>query len=98
MAGRNQPNVGPDRLVASESLEGLILEHAEDLGLHGQWHVADLIEKERPARALLKLADAAAVGAGEGATLVSKQLALQQGLGDGRTVQRQERSPRRRPC
>ena len=40
---------------------------------------------------LLELADAAAVGAGEGALLVAEQLALQQVLRDGRAVEGQER-------
>ena len=44
-----------------------------------------------PPSALLELADAPAVGAGEGALLVAEQLALQQRLGDGGAVDRQER-------
>ena len=78
MGGRDQPHVGPDRLVAADALEGLLLEQAQDLGLQGQRHVADLVEEQRAAVALLELADAAAVGAGEGALLVAEQLALQQ--------------------
>ena len=40
---------------------------------------------------LLELADAAAVGAGEGAAFVAEQLALQQRFGDGGAVDGQER-------
>ena len=61
------------------------------LACRGQRHVADLVEEERAAVALLELADAAAVGAGEGALLVAEQLALQQGLRDGGAVEGQER-------
>ena len=80
----DQPHVGLDCLVASDPLERLLLQQAQDLGLQARRHVADLVEEERAAVALLELADAAAVGAGEGALLVPEQLALQQGLGDGR--------------
>ena len=57
----------------------------------GKRHVADLVEKQRAAVALLELADAAAVGAGEGALLVAEQLAFQQVLRDGGAVEGQER-------
>ena len=40
--------------------------------------------------ALLELADAAAIGAGEGALLMPEQFALQQLLRDGRAVEGQE--------
>ena len=70
VGGRDQPHVGPDGLVAPEPLEDLVLEQAQDLGLEGQRHVADLVQEERAAAALLELADAAAVGPGEGALLV----------------------------
>ena len=89
--GRDQAHVGADGLVAADALECLLLEHAQDLGLEGQRHVADLVEEDRAAVALLELADAAAVGAGEGALLVAEQLALEQVLGDGRAVEGQER-------
>src|SRR5437868_6937778 len=88
---RDQPHIGADRLVAADALEGLLLEHAQHLGLGRRWHVADLVEEEGAAVALLELADAAAVGAGEGALLVAEQLALQQVLRDGRAVEGQER-------
>src|SRR5206468_5079144 len=60
------------------------------LGLGGRRHVADLVEEEGAAAALLELADAAAVGAGEGPLLVAEQLALQQVLRDGCAVEGQE--------
>ena len=90
MRGGDQPHVGANRLVAPNSLESLVLEDPEDLGLKGKRHIADLVEKQRPAVALLELADATAVGAGEGALLMAKKLAFQQVLRDGRTVEREE--------
>src|SRR6516165_10840387 len=88
---RDQPHVGADRLVPPDALERLLLEHAQHLGLGGQRHVADLVEEEGAAVALLELTDAAAVGAGEGALLVAEQLALQEALRDGRAVEGQKR-------
>ena len=70
-------------LVAADALEALLLQHAQQLGLRGGRHVADLVEEQRAAVGLLEPADAAAIGAGEGALLVAEQLALQQRLGDG---------------
>ena len=91
MRGRDQPHVGADGLIAADALERLLLEQPEDLGLEGQRHVADLVEKKGSPVALLELADAAPVGSGEGALLVPEQLAFQQILGDGGAIQRQER-------
>ena len=84
MGGRDQPHVGLDRLVAADALERLLLQDAQDLGLQRQRHVADFVEEQGAAVALLELADAAAVGAGEGALLVPEQLALQQVLREWR--------------
>src|SRR5260370_35311762 len=88
--GRNQAHVGPNGPIAADALERLLLKQPQDLSLESGWHVADLIEKESAAVALLKLADAAAVGAGESALLMAEQLALQQIFGDGGAIQRQE--------
>ena len=87
-----------DRLVPADALERLVLQQPQHLGLHGQRHVADFVEEKRAAVALLELADAAAVGPGEGPFLVAEQLALQQVFRDGRTVDRQERRLGPRPC
>jgi hypothetical protein len=47
-------------------------------------HLADLVEEERAAVGLLEAADAAAVGAGEGALLVAEELGLEERLRDRR--------------
>ncbi len=60
-------------------------------GLQWRRHVANLVEEEGAARDLLELADAAAVGPGEGAFLVPEQLRLLQVLRDGGAVDGQER-------
>ena len=85
------PHVGLDRLVAADALESSVLQHAQHFGLGQRRHVADFVEEEGAAVALLELADPLAVGAGEGALLVAEQLAFQQGLGNGGAVDGQER-------
>jgi hypothetical protein len=87
---RDHPHVGSDRLVATDPLERLLLQQPQDLR-PGRRHVADLVEEQRAAVALLELADPTPLGAGEGPPLVAEQLALQRRLGDGGAVDRQER-------
>jgi hypothetical protein len=36
--------IGADPIIAADALECLLLEHAQDLGMRGRRHVADLIE------------------------------------------------------
>jgi hypothetical protein len=45
--GGDQSDVGPDRLVAADALERLLLEQAEDPGLEDRRHVADLVEEDK---------------------------------------------------
>ena len=74
-----------------DALEGAGLQHAQNLGLGGGRHVADLIQEERAVVALLELADALHGRAGEGAALVAEQFAFEQLLGNGGAVDGQER-------
>src|SRR5215472_8771489 len=90
VCGGDQPYIGADRLVAANTLESLLLEHTQHLGLGGRRHVADLVEEQRATRALLELADAAAIGTGERALFVAEQLALQQVFRNGGAVEGQK--------
>ena len=63
VGGGDHPHVRLDRLVAADPLELLLLQHAQHLGLQRRRHVADLVEEQRAAVALLELADPPAVGA-----------------------------------
>ena len=89
--GGDHPHVGGDGLIAADPLELLLLEHAQHLGLQQQRHIANFVEKQRAAVALLEFADAPLIGAGEGAPLVAKQLAFQQRVGNGGAVDGQKR-------
>src|SRR5262249_53223175 len=90
IGGRNHANVGLDDPIAPPPLEALFLQETQDLGLRQGRHVADLVEEERAAVALLELADALAVGPREGASLVAEQLAFQQVFRDGGAIEGQE--------
>ena len=65
-------------LVATDALEGALLQHAQQLDLHGQRHVADFIEEQGAALGQLEAADAAGDRTSEGALLVAEQFAFQQ--------------------
>ena len=84
-------HVDGNRIVASHALEVPLLEHPQELGLHERGEFPDLVEEERAAVRLLEPADAAFVGAGEGALLVPEHFALEERFGDGRAMERNER-------
>ena len=79
-------------LDAADPNEVPLLEHAEQLDLGGQAHLADLIEEQRALGSQLESTQPAGVGPGERPLLVPEQLALQQRLGQGGAVDRDERA------
>src|SRR5207245_7229775 len=88
--------VGLERPSTAEPLKFALLQHAQELRLHGGTHLAHFVEKQRPSGALLQPARPRRHGPGEGALLVPKQLRLEQRLRERRAVQRDER-PLRAP-
>src|SRR5215470_16161387 len=91
IGGGNDADVGVNGLVTSHAFKLLCLQYPQDLRLGERRHIADLIEKERAARTLLKLADAFALCTRKRSSLMAKQLAFQQRFGDSGTVDGQER-------
>ena len=65
MRGHHHAHVHGDRPVAADALHLAFFQHAQQLGLHDQRHVADLVEEERarvpPARTCRCAAPAAPV-------------------------------------
>ena len=74
-------------LRAAQSLEGFLLQSAQQLGLQIQRNVAHLIQKQSPAMRHFKAADLLRQGAGEGSSLVAEQLAFEQPGGNRGAVQ-----------
>ena len=67
-----------------------LLDRAQQLALHRQRQLADLVEKERAAAGGLEEALAVLAGAGEGALAVAEELRLEQRLGNRAAVDRDE--------
>src|SRR5208337_2318916 len=74
----NYADVDFDGLFAAYALDLALLEHPQELGLHRDWHVANLIEEQRAAFGLLEFSEVAACRAGEGAFFVAEEFGLDQ--------------------
>ena len=93
---RQHARVDLDPVGAADRLHRLFLQHAQHLGLRLQAHVADLVEKDRPAVGDLELAAPIGDRAGERAAHVAEQLAFDQLLGNRGAVHFDEGAVRRR--
>src|SRR5439155_9584028 len=89
--GGDDPRIHLDWRVAAHSFECARLQHAQYLSLGRRGHVADFIQKERPAVALLEFPDPLQGRAGKSSALVAEQLAFQKLLWNRGAVNRQER-------
>ena len=74
---REDPDVDAEGRFAADAREFPDLEDVKQLGLKPGVKITDLVEEHRAAVCGLELADLQLVGAGEGATLVAEELALQ---------------------
>ena len=75
---------------AADAIDDAFLDGAQQFGLQAHIHLGDFVEQQGAAGGFLELADAARDGAGEGALFVAEQFALEQVLGDGGAVDRNE--------
>ncbi|MNT37476.1 hypothetical protein D3C72_1736150 [compost metagenome] len=78
VGGRDHAHVDLAHAIAAGALHLAALQHAQQLGLHAQRQLPDLVEKERAAIGDLELAVAVLHGAGERAALVAEELAVGQ--------------------
>src|SRR5712692_1121617 len=78
MRSHEHAHIHGNWFVAANAFDLTFLEHAQQLGLHGQWHVADFIEENRAVFRLLELAEMTVRGSGERALLVAEELGLDQ--------------------
>ena len=79
--GRDEPDVHGDLRGATDPHELPVLQEPKELGLHGERHVADLVQEQRPARGRFDLPEHALAGAGERPAFVAEELALEESLG-----------------
>src|SRR5690606_38715336 len=86
IGGRDDPHVDRRLAVGPDLADGPGLEHAQQVHLHGERHLADLVEEYGAARRVVEQALAVLVGTGECAPQVSEQLALHEVLGHGPAV------------
>ena len=103
IGGRDQAEVDVDRFVAAEAFEASLFEHAQQLGLRHQRHVADFVEEQRAAVGELEAARLAIVRAGEGAFFIAENFRFEQavrerGAVDGLEVLRARAATARESC
>lgn len=91
VGGRDDAHIHAHRLRPAHAVETALGQHAQQAGLQLDRHIADLVEEQRAAMRLLEASAPQRIGSGEGATLVPKQLGLQQVARNRRGVQRNER-------
>ena len=94
MRGRDDAHVRAQHARCAEALELPLLQHPQQLGLGARRQLADLVEQQHAAGRALDEAGPRLRGARERAPLVAEQLRLDQRLGQGRAVDRQERAGR----
>ena len=78
MSGGNHPYVHFARLVLASAANFAVFERPQQLGLHLERHLADLVQKDGAAIGCLEGTDASPIGARESTLGVSEQLALNQ--------------------
>ena len=83
VGGSDHAAIGLDRVGSPHALESAVLKHAQQLRLHSQGHLADLVQEERAALREFEPPFLLAFSAGEGAALMAEQLAFEQMLGEG---------------
>ena len=83
-------HVDLDRLGRPDAPDLALLQDAQELNLHLRADLADLVEEQRAALGLLEEPALRRAGPRERAALVAEELALQDGLGQGAAVDRDE--------
>ena len=91
MGGRDDPHVDLHRLRRADRPHLLLLQHAQQLDLQRQRHVADLVEENGAAAGRLEQPLVVGGRASERTLDVAEQLRLEQLLGDRAAVDRDER-------
>ena len=85
-------DIDRSRSGSTDAADLTVLEDAEELDLSSRWQRTDFVEKQRAAIGDLEEAWLCGMRVGEGTTLVSKELRLDEVLRERRTVHGDERS------
>ena len=94
VARRHDADIGAADHFGPEAFEFTVFNRPEDLRLRERAHVGNLVQEQRARIGHLELAAKRAIGAGEGASFVAEELALEQGVVHGRGVEGDERAAR----
>jgi len=78
VGGADEADVDLARFIGADADDLAVFEDAEELGLHGEWHVAEFVEEERAAVGVFEDALSFAIGAGEGAFGVAEEFAFEE--------------------
>src|SRR5207253_5438153 len=89
--GCDDAHINRHRSAPADAIDRLFFNYPQQLALHGQRQFSNFIEENRAARSEFKLAQPALAGAGKRAPLVPEQFVLDQGLGNRRAVNCDER-------
>ena len=90
VGGGEQADIDLAGATTAQLLHLAALQYPQQLGLHRQGQLADLVEEQGGAVGKLELAGALLAGAGKGAAHVAEELALGQGFDEVGAVHRQQ--------
>jgi hypothetical protein len=83
LGGLLRPETTPARCHCYPDARAFSLAEREELDLHGERHVLDLVQEQRAVVSVLELSDSALVGSRKRSGFVAEDLAVEHGLGDG---------------
>src|SRR5918995_1180475 len=92
VGGRDHSGIDFDAASAADTLELALLKHAQELFLRGERQLPYFVQKDRSLVGELEATFALSDRAGKGALLVPEELAFQECLRQGRTVDLDQRS------
>src|SRR5690606_45525 len=92
MRGRHDAHVYGARMGFAQAHDLVFLQHPQQAGLHRGAQLADLVEEHRASLALFEQAFAILSCPGEGAFAMTKERALDQGVGDATAVEGHKRT------
>ena len=86
LGGGHHAAVDGNEGVGAQAFEHTLLQHAQQLDLHGHGHALDFIEEQRATAGMFQLANAPLARAGEGPGFVAKHFAVEKRVGQPAAV------------